>query len=67
MITKFLKKRNANTNLAYDKLFARIQVHSNGSNTFAFKKLQTTSIGNRLNTESGNRMTNELSQYLIAD
>lgn len=69
MITKFLRKRNVNSNLPFANPTARIQAHLNGSHTFQFKKIALTSpvSGNILNTEAGSKMTNELSQYLIAD
>lgn len=66
MITKFLRRRNPKTSNNFDKPSARIQVHANGSQTFLFKKVQTgSSLGDMLNTETGFRLTSELSERLI--
>jgi hypothetical protein len=40
VLTKFIRKRNANTALTQNKLSARVQVTSN-SQTFMFKKTAT--------------------------
>ena len=65
MITRFLRKRNPNTALPYNKNFVRIQVSGN-LQTFKAKKTVTsqtqgdrilTESGNFLNTESGDRLT----------
>lgn len=66
MITKYLRKRNPRTSNNFDKPSARIQVHANGSQTFLFKKIQTgSSLGDIINTETGFRLTSELSEHLI--
>jgi len=66
MITKFLRRRNPRTTNNFDKPSARIQVHANGSQTFLFKKVQTGSLlGDMINTETGFRLTSELSDRLI--
>jgi hypothetical protein len=68
MITKFLRKRNQKTGNAFDKQFARIQVHANGDQTFKFKKTVVASTGSAmLNTETGFRLTTELSQHLLTN
>jgi hypothetical protein len=64
MITKFLRKRNPNTSLEFNKNFARIQVTSTG-NTFVFKKTRVqvptearifTETNDFLNTEASYRI-----------
>jgi hypothetical protein len=69
MITKFIRKRNVNTALPFSKGFARIQVHSNGSNTFKFTKKQvsTPSGGTLLTTEAGFILTTESGDRLTID
>jgi hypothetical protein len=68
MITKFLRRRNPRTSNPFDKTSARIQVHANGSQTFAFRKIATgASAANIITTEAGFRLTTESSQLLIAD
>jgi hypothetical protein len=67
MITKFIRKRNVNTALPFSKDFARIQVHSNGSNTFKFTKKQISGTGTRLTTEAGFNLTTESGDRLIID
>ena len=65
MITRFIRKRNVNTALPFNKNFTRVQV---SGNTQTFKTVKTavtqagtdrllTEAGNFLNTESGNRLT----------
>jgi len=60
MITRFLRKRNVNTNLPFSTDLTRIQV-SSGSNTFSYKKLAVSApSGNTLIlTEAGLRLTSE--------
>ena len=70
MITKFIKKRNVNTALPFSKGFARVQVHSNGSETFKFTKKQVSTpppVGNRLTTESGQILNTESGNRLLVD
>ena len=65
MIAKFLRKRNKNLALPFNKNFATIQVRGN-SQMFQFKKIAIsqqstnrilTEAGNILNTEAANRLT----------
>jgi hypothetical protein len=66
MITKFIRKRNPNQSLSFGNLSARIQVHSNGSQTFKFKKTVVTPAGTyRIQTEAGLYLTNESGLRLI--
>jgi hypothetical protein len=69
MITKFIRKRNVNTALPFSKDFARIQVHSNGSNTFKFTKKQISSpgTGTLLTTEAGFNLTTESGDRLVIE
>jgi len=68
MVTKFIRKRNVNTNLPFSKNFARVQVHADGSQTFKFTKLNTGGIppiGNsRILSELGLFITDELGNKL---
>ena len=68
MITKFIRKRNANTLLPFAKGFARVQVHANGSETFKFtKKVAGPINGAILTTETGAILTTETGARLITD
>jgi hypothetical protein len=60
MITKYIRRRNADPSKAINKNFARIQVSGNNQ-TFKFKKTETaTPVGaDYLNTEAGFRLTTE--------
>jgi hypothetical protein len=55
MITKFIRKRNVNTELPFSKEFARVEVHSNGSETFKFtkKRVSTPSGGGQYRRPDG--------------
>lgn len=65
MITKYLRKRNLNQDLPFTKNSARIEVHSNGSNTFKFVKTLTPVIGaGRLLTEASLYLNTELGQRI---
>lgn len=67
MITKFIRKRNVNPALPFNKNFARVQV-SGSTLTFNFKKKATSAppvttdrllneLGDFINTESSDRLT----------
>lgn len=61
MITRFLRKRNANTDLQFNKNFARVQVRGN-SNTFLYKKIAVDApITDRILTETGSILNTEAS------
>lgn len=67
MITRFLRKRNANIALPFNKGFARIQV-SGDSQTFKYKKTATATppvVGDRILTEIGDFLNTELSDRII--
>jgi hypothetical protein len=67
MITRFLRKRNANIALPFNKGFARIQVSGN-SQTFKYKKPATAAppvVGDRILTEIGDFLNTELSDRII--
>jgi len=64
MITRFLRKRNPNLSLDFNKNFARVQVKGN-ANTFLYKKVAIaappearilTEVGDFLNTEASQRI-----------
>lgn len=64
MITRFLRKRNPNVTLEFNKNFARVQVKGN-ANTFLYKKVAIaappearilTEVGDFLNTEASQRI-----------
>lgn len=64
MITRFLRKRNPNVALEFNKNFARVQVKGNAS-TFLYKKVAIaapaearilTEVGDFLNTEASQRI-----------
>ena len=64
MITRFLRKRNPNLSLDFNKNFARVQVKGN-ANTFLYKKTAIaapptdrilTEVGDFLNTEASDRI-----------
>jgi hypothetical protein len=64
MITRFLRKRNPNVSLEFNKNFARVQVKGN-ANTFLYKKVAIaappearilTEVGDFLNTEASQRI-----------
>jgi hypothetical protein len=64
MITRFLRKRNANVALEFNKNFARVQIKGN-ANTFLYKKVAIaappsdrilTEAGSILNTEASDRI-----------
>lgn len=68
MITKFISKKNVNSNLPFAKNFARVQIHAGGAQTFKFKKISVyvppvgvdrilTEAGDFLNTENSERLT----------
>jgi hypothetical protein len=60
MITKFIRKRNVNTNLPFSKSDARIQVHASGDHTFKFRKRSvSTGAASRLLTEANLFLTTE--------
>jgi hypothetical protein len=64
MITKFLRKRNVNTALEFNKNFARIKVTSSG-NTFVFKKTMVQVPAEaRILTETDDFLNTEASQRL---
>lgn len=67
MISKFIRKRNVNTSLPFSKGFSRIEVHSNGSETFKFTKkaVSAPSAGDKIQTEAGAYLNNESSNRLI--
>ena len=67
MQTKFIRKRNVNTSLPFNKGFARVQVHPDGGLTFKFTKkaVSTPSAGDNIQTEAGLYLTNESSVRLI--
>lgn len=71
MITKFIRKRNVNTALPFAKNFARVQVHSGGSETFRFTKTRVSTpppvTGDRILTESGNFLNTENLDRLIIE
>jgi hypothetical protein len=65
MITKFIRKRNVNAGLPFNKNFARVEVHSNGSETFKFKKFRISAgISDRILTETGSYLNTENSDRL---
>lgn len=64
MITRFLRKRNPNVVLEFNKNFARVQVNGN-SNTFLYKKVSVTPPGQvRILTETDDFLNTEASQRL---
>ena len=64
MITRFIRKRNANPAKAFNKNFARVQVSGN-SQTFKFKKTAISSVGGDLiTTEAGFTLTTETGDIL---
>jgi hypothetical protein len=65
MITKFIIKRNVNVALPFNKNFARVEVHSNGNQTFKFKKIRISAgIFDRILTETGSYLNTENSDRL---
>lgn len=65
MITKFIRKRNADPAKAFNKNFARIQVSGNNQ-TFKFKKTVPPSTGvDYITTEAGFRLDAENGDNLI--
>ena len=64
MITRFLRKRNPNVALEFNKNFARVQVKGN-ANTFLYKKVSVappTQV--RILTETDDFLNTEASQRL---
>jgi hypothetical protein len=67
MITKFIRKRNVNPALPFNKNFARIQV-SGSEQTFNYKKTITSTppvTTDRILTELGDFLNTELSERII--
>jgi hypothetical protein len=70
MITKFIRKRNVNIALPFSKDFARVQIHSNGSETFKFTKKRVSTpppAGTYLAAETGAILNTEAGSRLIPD
>ena len=70
MITKFIRKRNVNTALPFSNNAARIEIHSNGSETFSFKKRAVSappSGNDNILTEAGIYLNNESSLRLATN
>jgi len=69
MITKFIRKRNVNTNLPFSRNFARVQVHADGLQTFKFTKRIASSpippADSAIITEQDFFLTSELGNRLI--
>ena len=70
MITKFLRRRNVNSDPAYLKSFSRIQVHANGDQTFKFSKkpnVAPVSATGLLLTEASAYLNTELGQRIVVE
>lgn len=70
MITKFLRKRNLNSDPAYLKSFSRIQVHANGDQTFKFTRkpnIAPISAVGLLLTEASSYLNTELGQRIVVE
>jgi|688.fasta_scaffold2883420_1 hypothetical protein len=64
MITRFLRKRNANVALEFNKNFARVQVRGN-ANTFLYKKTAVDApLTDRILTEAGSILNTEASDRI---
>lgn len=64
MITRFLRKRNPNVSLEFNKNFARVQVQGN-ANTFLYKKVAiSTPATSRILTQADDFLNTEASQRI---